>query len=96
MSILKKLFGGGDKPAAEATAPAGPVTEYEGFRITPEPMPADGQFRIAATIEREIGGELRTHKLIRADVLRDRDEAAAASVQKARQLIDQMGERLFD
>jgi hypothetical protein len=90
MSWLSKLFGGGGEAAAAEP------TEYEGFRIFPDPMPDDGQFRLAARIEKEVGGELKTHRLIRADLLRDRDEASAAAVRKAQQMIDQMGERLFD
>lgn len=93
MSFLKRLFGGGSGGAA---APDAQVVEHEGFRITPEPMKADGQFRIAAWIEGEVDGETKRHHLIRADLLRDRDEASEASVAKARQMIDQMGAGLFD
>ena len=93
MSILSKLFGGGggrdEKPGAE------PVT-YEDFRIFAEPVKEGGQYRIAARIEKEVGGETKTHQLIRADTLSDPEEAANASIAKAKQLIDQQGERLFD
>jgi hypothetical protein len=90
MSWLSKLFGGGGAPSAPEP------TEYEGFRIFPEPMPDDGQFRLAARIEKDVNGELKSHHLIRADLLRDPDEASAAAVRKAQQMIDQMGDRLFD
>ena len=43
----------------------------------------------------EIGGELKTHHLIRADVARGYDEACALSVMKAKQMIDQMGDGIF-
>ncbi|SMH52834.1 HlyU family transcriptional regulator [Maritimibacter sp. HL-12] len=88
MSLLSKLFGGGSAPEPE------PET-HEGFRIYPEPGKESGGYRLAARIEKEIGGETRTHHLIRADVFSDRDEAAAAALRKAKQLIDQMGEGLF-
>lgn len=94
MSWLSKLFGGADE--AGAAAPAVEATEYEGYRIIPEPMAADGQFRLAGWIEKDFDGETRKHHLIRADLLRDRDEACEAAVRKAKQMIDQMGERLFD
>lgn len=93
MSIFSKLFGGGDKPAKGS---AKEPEVYEGFRIFPEPMKDGGQYRIAARIEKEIDGELRSHSLIRADTLADADAAAEASAAKARQLIDQAGDRLFD
>ncbi|MBP0484068.1 HlyU family transcriptional regulator [Sagittula salina] len=90
MSFWKRLFGGGtEKPAAE------PI-EYEGFLITPQPIAEDGGYRISAVIEGEVGGETKTHTLIRADVLRDPDDAAEASVAKAKQMIDQTGAGLFD
>lgn len=91
MSILSKLFGfGGSSPT-----PAAEPVIYEGFRITPQPAAEGGQFRIGALIEGEVNGETKTHHLIRADMLRDRDEAEEASIRKAKQMIDQMGARLF-
>ena len=91
MSFWKKLFGTGgvaEKPAAE------PI-EYKGFRITPQPMSEDGGYRICALIEGEVDGETKTHQLIRADVIRDAEECATASVAKAKQMIDQVGAGVF-
>lgn len=93
MSLLKKLFGGGAKAEQSPSAPE--PTEYKGFRITPMPIPEGGQFRISARIDKTVDGEDKTHTLIRADVIRDLDEAKEASVNKAKQMIDQMGEHLF-
>ena len=88
MSILKKLFGGG-------TPPEPTVETYEGFRIMPQPMKESGGFRLGARIEKDIGGETKVHDLIRADTFQSRDEADAASIRKARQMIDEQGDRLF-
>lgn len=90
MSILSKLFGGGGSPAQGREPEI-----YKDFRIYPEPVAEGGQHRIAARIEKEVGGEIKIHRLIRADTLADAEEAAQASVAKARQLIDEQGERLF-
>ncbi len=93
MSLLKRLFGGG----GAGKAPAASLTvEYEGFRITPQPQFEGGQYRVGALIEGEVNGEARSHRLIRADMIRDPEEAADASIRKAKQMIDQMGVRLFD
>ena len=92
MSWLKRLFGGGDP----AVAPEAEAVEHKGFFITPTPIPEQGQFRISAKIEKEVAGETRTHHLIRTDLIRDLDEAQAASVNKARQMIDQLGDGVFD
>lgn len=90
MPFWSRLFGG--TPAA-ASAP--PVEEHKGFRITPKPVPEGGQHRVAARIEKEVGGVLRVHELVRADRLASLDEARALSLAKARQMIDEQGERLF-
>ena len=92
MSLLKRLFGGG---SGGSIPPAVEPIDYEGFRIYPDPMPEDGQFRLAARIEAEVDGETKQHHLIRADLIRDRDEACEAAIRKAKQMIDQMGPRLF-
>lgn len=91
MSILSRLFGGGSggaEPQAEAET-------YQGFTIFPEPQKEGNQFRIAARIEKEIGGEVKVHRLIRADMIGDRDEAVKASTGKAQQMIDEQGDGIF-
>lgn len=91
MSLLSKLFGGGGaKPAPKAEP-----QDYQGFAITPEPVNEGGRYRIGAMITKDIGGETKTHHLIRADTLDDHKSAVEASVRKAKQVIDEQGERLF-
>ena len=90
MSILSKLFGrGGDK------APTDPPETYKGFTIRPAPMAEGGEYRLAAWIEKEVGGETKSHHLVRADLTRDRDTAVSAAIAKAKQVIDEQGEGLF-
>ena len=93
MSFLKKLFGGGG--AGGGSAPQAEPEVYKDFRIFPEPIRESGGHRIAARIEKEIGGETMVHKLVRADVISDHDQAIEASLAKARQIIDEQGDRLF-
>ena len=90
MSILKRLFGGG----GSAKTPEAQAEEYKGFRIIPEPINEGGQYRLAARIENADGS--KSHHLIRADMIRDYNGAVEAALLKARQMIDQMGERVFD
>ncbi|MDU8911218.1 HlyU family transcriptional regulator [Aestuariicoccus sp. MJ-SS9] len=92
MSLLSRLFGGGGGSKEPASAES---VEYKGFRITPEPISEGGNFRIAARIEMDVEGETKTHHLIRADVVNDRDAAEEASLRKARQIIDEQGTRIF-
>ena len=90
MSLFSRLFGG----KAKADEAAEPVV-YEGFRIYPNLMSEGGEFRLAARIEKEIGGETKVHQLIRADTIRGEEAVIDASIAKAKQMIDEQGDRLF-
>ncbi|MFN4159724.1 MAG: HlyU family transcriptional regulator [Gemmobacter sp.] len=86
MPFWSRLFGS----RTDAPPPA-PGEDHKGFRITPTPIREGGQFRVSARIEKD--GQ--RHDLIRADTMASQDEAAAASLRKARQIIDEQGDRLF-
>lgn len=91
MSLLSKLFGGGGGGGAKPPEPE----EYEGFRIIVAPIKEGSNYRLAATIEKEVAGEVKSHHLVRADTFTSEDEARSYSLAKARQVIDQQGDRLF-
>lgn len=91
MSFLKKLFGGGAK--AEPPAPA---SEHNGYTIRATPFQEGGQWQLCGVIEKEIGGEMKSHRFIRADRFPGRDDAVEMTFMKARQIIDQSGDRVFD
>ncbi len=90
MSFLKKLFGGGSKPAGSAK----PIEEadYNGFHIATTPIDEGGQFRVCAMICKDVDGEAKTHKLIRADMCSTSDEASSIAMRKAKQMIDERGD----
>ncbi len=92
MSLFSRLFGSKSSPEAPQAAQA---IEYEGFRITPQPMKEAQGFRLSALIEKDVNGVSKSHQLIRADTINDFDACVEASVAKAKQIIDQQGERLF-
>jgi hypothetical protein len=89
MSLFSKLFGGAGKPAREPEI-------YKEFRIFPEPQSGSGGYRLAARIEKEMAGEIKVHHLLRADQIQSLDEAEAFSIRKAKQLIDEQGDRIFE
>ena len=91
MPLWSRFFGG--KQAKEPAS--APSEEHKGFRITPRPISEGGHYRIAARIEKEVAGVPRVHDLVRADTVASPDEARALSLAKARQVIDEQGERLF-
>lgn len=90
-SFLSRLLG---KSAATSPAAPEPILHND-FRIFPDPIKEGSTFRIAARIEKTIAGEVKTHQLIRADTRATLDEATEASVTKAKQAIDQLGDTLF-
>ena len=92
MSFWKNLFGGGSSASAEkASAPV----EYNGFTIRAAPYQAEGQYQTAGTIEKVVDGVTREHKFIRADRHASYDDAVEFARGKARQIIDQQGDRMF-
>lgn len=92
MSFWKKLFGGGG--AAKEEPPLDPV-EHKGFIIRPAPFVEDGQYQVCAIVTREIDGEVKEHRLIRADRFPSKDDAVEVTMRKARQTIDEQGDRIF-
>jgi hypothetical protein len=94
MSFWKKLFGtaSGQSVAAKAVEPV----EYNGFFIRAVPFQDGGQWQTAGVIEKEIGGVKREHEFIRADRHAAYEDAVNFTQSKARQMIDQMGDRMFD
>ena len=88
MNFLSRLFG-----KSEPAAPTAIL--HKDFRIFPQPIKDGAAFRIAARVEKDIGGEVRVHQLIRADTRATLDEATEASTMKAKQAIDQLGDALF-
>ncbi|HWD13117.1 HlyU family transcriptional regulator [Pseudochrobactrum sp. sp1633] len=96
MSFLKRLFGLGSSDAAGSKAQAEPVSsEHKGFVILATPFPEAGQFQTCGLIRKEIDGEMKEHKFIRADRFATMDDAVNITLIKARQIIDEQGEGLF-
>lgn len=93
MSFWKKLFGGG--PAAGGEEPAGEPVEHNGFTIRATPFTEGGQYQTCGVITKEIGGEVKEHRFIRADRFASKDDAVEVTLRKARQIIDEQGERIF-
>lgn len=90
MSLWKSLFGGSKR---EAPSPA--TEDYNGFTIAPAPYAAGGQFQVAGSVSKSIDGETKTHKFVRADRFSSMEEATTFTIMKAKQIIDQMGDKIF-
>jgi hypothetical protein len=88
-ALFSRLFGGGSEAAVEE------AIEYNGYRIRPAPFRRGGQYQTCGVIEKEVRGETKEHRFIRAESHTSREAAVEFSLAKARQLIDEQGERLF-
>jgi hypothetical protein len=95
-SLLKKLFGGSGRGEAAADAPAAEATEYNGFSIHPAPRRQGSTWLTAGRITKAFPDGVKEHEYIRADTYADRDDAIAFCIQKAKQIIDEQGDRIFD
>lgn len=94
MSFLKRLFGGGGNGTSGGESAGEPI-EYKGFSIRATPFKADGQYQCCGLISKEIGGEIKEHRFIRADRFSSPDEAAPIILRKGQQIVDEQGERMF-
>ncbi len=92
--LMKRLSGashaggGGDK--------RGEPQEYNGFLIQAAPLQDGSQWLTAGVITKKIGEEQKEHQFIRADKHASREDAEAFSLTKARLIIDEQGDKLFE
>jgi len=69
---------------------------YHGYELLARPMREGGQWRLAGTVCRPGDEDAGTgYDFVRADTMADEDECARMCLVKARQLVDEQGERLF-
>jgi len=92
MSFLRALFG---RPGSGQTEKVSEPVEYKGFVIQAAPYKSEGQYQTAGIIEREVGGERKEHRFIRADAFATYEDAVNFTLGKARQIVDLQGERMF-
>lgn len=97
MSFWKNLFGGGGGGSAQDGAAPTVVGEesYKGHTIKAITMMNGREYQLAGTIEKEIGGELRTYQFVRADRFASRDDMAGLALSKGRQIIDEQGDGIY-
>ena len=107
MNTFKSLFGGnsGTEPHEARTEES---IEYKNCLISPAPIKEGNQYRTAGTISQSVSNsgpetgpgesaiEPRETRFIRADNHASRDQAVEHCISKAKQIIDERGDRLFD
>lgn len=93
MGLFDRLFGRGGGQAVEEAA--GPTAEHKGYTIHPAPRRQGGGWLVAGSISKAFPDGVKEHAFVRADTFAGRDEAVAFSVTKAKQIIDERGDRMF-
>jgi hypothetical protein len=95
MSFWKNLFGGGSSSAEPAGDKVLGEESYKGFLIKAIEMKAGAELQLAGTIEKEIEGEVKSYRFIRADRMSSRDDLVALALAKGRQIVDEQGNGIF-
>ena len=87
--LLSPRGGASETPRAEASV------EYNGYTITPGPERDLAGWRVAGTISKRVSGDPRVHQFGRADTSPDREVIIGMTIQKAKRIIDEQGDRIF-
>jgi hypothetical protein len=96
MSFLKSLFGRRSSPGETGKETLGDPVDYNGFVIRAAPFKSEGQYQTAGIIAKDVAGVRREHRFIRADRHAALDDALSFSLTKAKKIVDEQGERMFD
>ena len=96
MGFFSKLFGRADSEAAADAGAGEASTDYNGYTIRPAPRRQGSAWLLAGVISKEFPDGPREHAFVRADTFAARDEAVTFAISKAKQIIDERGDRIFD
>lgn len=91
MGFLRKLFGGDSTSEVKIAA----RENYGGFELRAAPTKDPNGWRVAGSVAKEVGGEVKVHQFVRADTYPNHDDAVTVSLRKGRQLVDERGDALF-
>lgn len=97
MSFWKNLFGGGGGGSASKSIEPAVVAEeaYKGFTVKSLIMPVGSEYQLAGLIEKEVDGELKSYKFVRADRFSSKEDVVSFALAKGRQIIDEQGEGIY-
>lgn len=97
MGFFRKLLGLCRAQASDTHREVeGPATQYQGFTIRPSPYLHEGQYQACGVISKSVNGQMRQHRFVRSDRFARLEDAFQMIEIKARRLIDEQGDQLFD
>ena len=94
-SVWARLAGGSAREHVSGSEEPAAQAEHKGFRIRATPYSAPGGWQTAGVIEKASDSGVREHRFVRAETHPSRGDAASFTIAKARQIIDERGERVF-
>ena len=71
------------------------AVDYKGYTIRPILYLEGSQWLTAGVIRKQFADGVKEHRFIRADTHGTKDDAEAFSIAKARQIVDEQGDKLF-
>ncbi len=90
--FLRRLTGGG---GGDDAAPLGPAIEYNGYTIQPAPRREGGQWLTAGVISKDLPDGVKSRHFVRAETHAAVEQAREFAIIKAKQIIDERGDKLF-
>jgi len=99
--VIKKLlqmFSGNnsDTQSGKRSGPSADPVTYKDLTILPAPLSQGGQYKTAGSITQLDNDVTKTTSFVRADSHTNIDDAVTHSIAKAKQIIDERGNSLFD
>ena len=92
--FFRGLLGSGEREDDTESA-TGEAIEYNGYFIRPAPRRQGGQWLTAGVILSDETESAKEHVYVRAETHASKDDAVAFAITKAKQIIDEQGDRLF-
>ncbi len=71
------------------------AVDYEGYKIRPASRRQGSQWLTAGVITKQFADGVKEHHFIRAETHGAKDDADAFAILKAKQIIDEFGDRMF-
>ena len=89
--FLKGLFAGGD----DDDGPLGDPVEYNGYTIRAAPRREGSRWLTAGVVEKTFDDGVKQHHFVRAETHGGREDAASFAIIKGKQIVDDLGDRMF-
>lgn len=94
IDFLRRFMASKSHEAAQEDNAA--AAEYKGYTIRPQPRRQGSQWLTAGVITKHFPDGVKERQFVRADTHGAKSEADVFSVDKAKQIIDELGDKLFD